>query len=123
MRNRDLAEVTRADDFIVGDRLVSLLLTQIAENKLLRPVFDDLFDPEGSEIYLKPAASYVQLGRAVSFATVVEAARRRGEVAIGYRLRGVEVTGGLAQGVRVNPPKSEPVAFGENDCVIVLAES
>lgn len=123
VRNRDLAEVTRADDFIVGDRLVSLLLTQIAENKLLRPVFDDLFDPEGSEIYLKPAASYVQLGRAVSFATVVEAARRRGEVAIGYRLRGVEVTGGLAQGVRVNPPKSEPIAFGEHDGVIVLAES
>ena len=63
MRNRDLAEVTRADDFIVSDRLVSLLLTQIAENQDLTAVFADLFDAEGSELYLKPAADYVRLGR------------------------------------------------------------
>jgi voltage-gated potassium channel Kch len=123
VRNCELAAVTRADDFIVGDRLVSLLLTQIAENPLLHPVFDDLFDPEGSEIYLKPAAAYVEPGRPVTFATVVAAARRRGEVAIGYRRRGAEVGGGLAQGVRVNPPKDEVVTFAASDSVIVLAES
>ena len=32
LRNRALAEVTHADDFIVSDRLVSLLMAQISEN-------------------------------------------------------------------------------------------
>ena len=85
-RNRELAESSRADDFIVSDRLVSLLMAQVSENKALNGVLGDLFDPVGAEIFLKPATDYIQAGVAVSFYTVVEAARRRGEVAIGYRL-------------------------------------
>ena len=85
VRNRALAEVTHADDFIVSDRLVSLLMAQVAENAHLNAVFADLFDPDGSEIYLRRASDYVTPGVEVSFATVVASARRRGEVAIGYR--------------------------------------
>ena len=87
MRNRTLAEVTRADDFIVSDQLVSLYLTQVAENKALSVVFDDIFDAEGSEIYLRPIDGYVALERPLTFYTLVEAARRRGEIAIGYRIQ------------------------------------
>ena len=85
VRNRDLAQVTRPDDFVVSDRLVSLILSQISENKALGAVFTDLFDPEGSEVYLKPAGDYVELGEPLNFYTVVEAARQRSEVALGYR--------------------------------------
>src|SRR5215218_7378121 len=85
-RERELAEVAQADDFIVSNKLTCLMLSQISENPGLNAVFTDLSDPEGSEIYLKPAGDYVQPGRAVSFYTVAAAARRRGEVAIGYRL-------------------------------------
>ena len=46
IRNRNLAEVTRADDFIDSDKLVSLMLAQISENKALGPVFADIFDPQ-----------------------------------------------------------------------------
>ena len=35
LRNRDLAEVTKADDFIVSDKLISLLMSQVSENKYL----------------------------------------------------------------------------------------
>ncbi len=87
MRNRTLAEVTRVDDFIVSGRLVSLLMSQIAENKALNAVFADIFNADGAEIYLKPVSEYVRVGEPVNFYTVVEAARRRGEVAFGYRLR------------------------------------
>jgi voltage-gated potassium channel Kch len=123
LRNRRLAEVTRPDDFIVSDRLVSLVLSQISENKYLGAVFTDLFDPDGSEIYLKPASDYVRPGRAVNFYTVVEAARRRGEVALGYR-RYVDV-GDAARdyGVVVNPDKSDAITFAEQDKIVVLAES
>ncbi len=52
-RNRDLALVTQADDFIMSDKITSLLLTQVSENKELLDVFMDLFDEKGSEVYMK----------------------------------------------------------------------
>jgi len=122
VRNRDLAEAAHADDFIVSDKLISLMLAQLAENPELEAVFQDLFDPEGSELYLKPAAQYVELGRPVNFYTVVEAARRRGEVAVGYRCSAAAHDSGDSYGIRVNPKKSDPVTFEDEDRVIVLAE-
>ncbi|HVR97078.1 MAG TPA: potassium transporter TrkA [Thermoanaerobaculia bacterium] len=122
-RNRELAEVTQADDFIVSNKLTSLILAQVSENKELAAVFADLFDPEGAEIYLKPAKNYVAIGRPVSFHTVVEAAVRRGEVAIGYRHEALSKDASKAYGVVVNPKKSERIPFAENDRIIVLAEN
>jgi ion channel POLLUX/CASTOR len=121
-RNRELAEVTQADDFIVSNKLTSLMLSQVSENKELNAVFADVFDPDGSEIYLKPAGNYVELGVEVSFYTVVEAARRRGEVAIGYRQMAHAKDAAKSYGVAVNPKKSSRLAFTREDQVIVLAE-
>ncbi len=118
VRNRQLAEVAQPDDFIVSDKLVSLLLAQISENGHLAAVFDDLFDPEGAEIYLKPAEDYVAAGEPVRFATVVDAARRRGEIAIGY----LSAKGGVAERVHVNPKKSSQATFAAGDKIIVIAE-
>ncbi|MBC7264056.1 MAG: potassium transporter TrkA [Chloroflexi bacterium] len=121
VRNRNLAEVTRADDFIVSTQIISLILAQVSENKALNAVFTDLFNPEGSEIYLKPAADYVRLNGALNFYTVVEAARRRSEVALGYWLHAHANDAAKAYGVVLNPDKSAPVTFSEGDRIIVLA--
>jgi hypothetical protein len=123
LRNRELAEVAAVDDFIVSEHLVSLMMTQLSENADLFAVFTDLFDPEGSEIYLKPVGDYVASGQPVNFYTVTEAARRRGETAIGYRLIGEAGDSDKSYGVRTNPKKSEPVTFGPEDKVIVIAEN
>jgi hypothetical protein len=123
VRNRALAEVTRADDFIVSNNLVSLMLSQISENGQLMAVFEDLFDADGSELYLKPAGDYVSPDKAVNFYTVVEAARRRNESAIGYRLRAQAYDPAHSYGVYINPVKSEMVTLGPDDRVIVLAEN
>ena len=96
-------------------------LTQLSENENLAAVFAELFAAEGSEIYLRPASGYVQLGREMTYATVVEAARRRREVAVGYRIEEGEGDPSPA-GFRLNPRKSERVRFDEDDRVIVLAE-
>ena len=120
--NRALAEVTQADDFIVSDRLVSLIMTQVSENKALNAVFADIFDPEGSEIYLKPANQYVESGASFDFYTVVEAAAQRGEVAIGYRITADANRAEKAYGIRINPDKAEKVAFTSRDRIVVLAE-
>jgi hypothetical protein len=121
-RNRELAEVTQADDFIVSDKLISLMLSQISENDRLKEVFDTLFSSDGSEIYLRPASDYLVAGASVDFYTVLEAARRRGETAIGYRVAADRHRSDQAYGVVVNPRKSEQRIFAPEDKIIVLAE-
>jgi len=121
VKNRDLAEVTQADDFIISDRLVSLAITQISENRDLSAVFADLFDPEGSEIYIRPVDLYVRTGTPVNFYTVVESARRKGEIAIGYRVAARAHDVDRSYGVTVNPKKSDIITFETNDRIIVLA--
>jgi hypothetical protein len=116
-RDRALAQLTRADDFVVSEQMVSLLMTQISENRHLESVFTDLFDPDGAEIYLRPANYYLREGPGHTFATLVDCARRRGEVAIGYR----EAEPAAGHGVVLNPDKERPMPA--IDRVIVLANS
>ncbi len=123
IRNRNLAEVARADDFIVSDKLVSLMLAQVSENKYLNAVFTDVFAPEGSEIYLKPAENFILLGRPVNFYTVLESARRQGALAIGYKLAALSADAGRSYGVVVNPKnKLDKISFAPGDKIVVVAE-
>ncbi len=122
LRNRELAEAAQVDDFIVSEHLVSLMMAQLSENRDLLPVFTDIFDPEGAEIYLKPIGDYVTTGKPVNFQTVVAAARQRGETAIGYRLLAESHAAEKSYGVHTNPKKSATVTFVPDDKVIVIAE-
>jgi len=122
IRNRNLAEVSQADDFIVSDKLISLLLTQVSENKSLNGVFTDLFDPEGSEAYISPASQFVKADTAVNFYTVVEAARRQGKTAIGYLLAAEAHSAEKAYGVHLNPDKGAMITLSKADKIILLAE-
>ncbi len=63
---------------------------------------------------MRAASDYLRPGASTTFRTLVEAARRRGEVAVGYR------TGGE---VVINPAKDATLALGEADRVVVLAEN
>lgn len=124
VRNLALAQLTRIDDFVVSSKLVSLMLTQASENPYLEQIFRDLLDEEGSEIYLRPASCYVELGRERTFYEVVRAATLRGEVAIGHH---IDRPGWNAvsspTGIVVNPPKSGRHIYTENDRIIVLARN
>ena len=122
IRNRQLAEATQVDDFIVSEHLISLMLAQLSENPELFDVFTDIFDPQGSEIYLKPISDYVETGIPVNFYTVVEAARRRGEAAIGYRIVAETKDANKSYGIHTNPLKSFELVFAPDDKVIVVAE-
>jgi voltage-gated potassium channel Kch len=123
VRNRELAEVTRADDFVVSNKLVSLMLAQASENRSMAAIFNELLDEAGSEIYMRPAGDYVTLGKPVNFHTVTESARRRHEIALGHRMvrPGASDPRNLG-GVVINPEKSEMQTYQENDRIIVLAE-
>jgi voltage-gated potassium channel Kch len=120
-RNHELAQVTQVD-VIVSDKVLSLLLAQISENEHLAAVFGELFEAEGSEIYLRPVEEYVEPGRETTFATVVAAARSRGETAIGLRRAAFSQDPAHAYGVQLNPAKSLAYAPADGDRVVVLAE-
>jgi len=123
MRNRELAHVAHPDDFIISNHLVGLMLSQVSYNKDLNAVFADLFDPDGSEVYLKLAKNYVKIGTPVTFATVVEAARRRGEIAFGWQTKAHVSDPAKDYGVTVNPNKSDVITFSEWDRIILMAET
>lgn len=122
VRDVDLARVANPDDFVVSERLTSLMLAQLVENVDLRGVFADLFDAEGVELVLVPASRYCALGPETPYGDVVAAARAKGHVAVGFRMVSAPVDGGLGGGgVVVNPPKARAVAFGEGDQILILA--
>jgi hypothetical protein len=122
-RNQALVQVTQPDDFVISEQIISRMLAQVAEQKSLNTVFNKLFSPEGAEIYLKPATNYVASHEPVNFYTVVEAAKRQGETAIGYRRDADAGNVARAYGVVLNPPKENLVNFNTGDRIIVLAEN
>ncbi|AEE48684.1 CASTOR/POLLUX-related putative ion channel [Haliscomenobacter hydrossis] len=122
IRNRELAEVSKADDFILSDKLLSLVLTQISENKALKKVYDILFESEGSEIYLKEVDQYVKTGIELDFYAVLESAARQGQTAIGYRIIQESQNEAKMYGVNLNPVKSQKIQFAKGDKIIVLGE-
>jgi voltage-gated potassium channel Kch len=122
VRNRELADVTRTDDFVVSNKLVSLMLAQASENEHLAAIFDELLDENGAEIYMRPVSDYVAIDAPVTFFTIAESARRRGEVAFGYRRQRDGTADARSMGgVVVNPGKAEALRYEAGDKVIVLA--
>lgn len=123
VRDRDLVRVNRPDDFVVSDELTSLMVVQLSESRELAPVFRELFTVEGCEVYLKPATDYVTQGVPATFDTLAEAASRRLETAIGYRLAAHAANAMRGFGVVINPIKTEKVTFSAGDKIIVLSEN
>jgi ion channel POLLUX/CASTOR len=116
MQDTELVAVAGVDDIVVSDEVLSLLLTQVAENRHLADVFDKLLQADGPEVYMRPADRYVKAGP-VSFATLIAAASGRSETAIGYR-----TASGGGHAINLNPAKSAVFPIDPGDRLIVLSE-
>ena len=119
-RNRELAQTTDADDFIVSDKLVSLMLAQLEENPELSHVFNALLSSDGSEIRLHPAEWYVALGVPVDFNTVIAAAAKHFDSAVGYSIVSQKKIDHRLFGVTLNPNRTQKVVFEPGDRIVVL---
>ncbi len=122
LKNRALADLSRADDFIISDRMISLILAQLSENKELSIVFDDLFDADGNEIYIKPYSNYMPAGTTADFYSVIKATTQKNEIAFGYIINKYADNPDKNYGVVINPNKSEKITFAEGDRIIMIAE-
>ncbi|WP_030791105.1 CASTOR/POLLUX-related putative ion channel [Streptomyces sp. NRRL S-920] len=118
-RNRALAPIGPGADVIISGKFIGLLMAQISQNRHLAAVFEELFSADGTGVRLRPATDYVLPGSETPFATVVAAARRRRECAIGYRIHG-DTSTAPRYGVRINPPKDERRRWSAEDEVIVI---
>ncbi len=108
----ELAAITGVDDFIVSDALASYMLAQLSERAELQAVFDDLFDPSGAVVELRPAHRFVP-DAPVSYGHIVAAGAARGVSVIGWRVdAGGEVV--------INPAKDREIHLGADDQVLLI---
>lgn len=118
-RSGRIAPLGAASDVVLRGELTALLMAQIVHDPELAAVFEEIFAVRGGALALRAADHYVVSGREVSFATVVAAALRRGECAIGYRAHDPYARRPYAS-VRLCPGKSERRVWNAGDEVLVL---
>lgn len=123
-QNQELITRAGVDDFIISNRMVSMFLAQISEEAGIQEVYEDLFQEEGSEIYLKPAWLYFEdLPMTCRFGDLMRHVQKRdGEVCIGYKLKAFEHQGARNFGVKLIPPKDTEISLGPEDALVVVAE-
>ncbi len=116
-KNRKLAEVTGDNDYIVGTSITALLITQISQNKESYEMFREILSNDGSEIYLKKAMEFLNIGSdaiETDFYTLNEACVRKNEILLGLRTPSEDGEEGGLDEIDINPPRwkdGQPVLF------------
>jgi ion channel POLLUX/CASTOR len=121
--NQDLLIQTDVDDFITSNKLTTMVLAQLSEEPKLQKLYDDIFQQQGSEIYVKSAKLYFNHFPAyVNLVDLVKLAEQRNEICLGIR-KGDELHNSNNNfGVKLNIPKQEQIEITEYDFLVVLAE-
>ncbi len=122
--NIDLVLQTGVKDFLISNQFVSKIFAQVSQEPHVMRVYDNLFSPEGSEIYLKKADLYFPISPVnVSFADCLHAAQKRGEVCFGVRIAEEERNPEKNYGVYLIPKQNESFFLSSQDELIVLADN
>ncbi len=122
-QNYPLVARAGVKDVIISNRLVSMIMAQISESRDIQKVYDDIFQEDGSEIYLKPANLYFNAFPVkVSFADMMAIAQLREEVCIGVKIKALEDDEEQNSGVKLIPLKNEMFTLSANDSFVVVAE-
>lgn len=116
--NEHLARASNARDYVVGTRIISIMLVQLAKNHLAWKIFAELLDATGSEVSVVAARDYVPLNTPIDFYQVTAAAEQHGDIALGYE----RVVNGVIN-VKMNPDKASTMTFDDDDNLIVLTRS
>ncbi len=122
-KNCQLAEITQVDDFIVSERMISLIITQVSENKHLNAILKELLDFGGSDIYLVNADRLVAPGVSVNFYSVIGSARRMHAIPIGYKLKRYMTDPAYHYGIVINPDKNQSISYDADDQFILVLNS
>ena len=121
--NQDLIVQTDVDDFIISNKLITMILAQLSEQPEIKAFYDDIFEEEGSEIYVKPASLYFKkLPASARFIDVIAQAMKRDEICLGIRRGRSSKDATRNFGVELNLAKDAPLELTADDYLVVLAE-
>lgn len=124
-RTADLIKLSRADDHMVSNAMISMCLAQMSEEPDMGLLIDDIFSEEGNELHIKDIRCYVHLeqNENLSFWGILNRARQRGEVAIGYQRLEDTTNGSPEKGLVINPlDKSAEIHWTMGDKIVVISE-
>jgi len=125
-RTSALLGLAKAEDFIVSGDLISMCLGQMSEEADIHQLLADLFSPEGNEMHIKDVRLYVTAGETLSFWEIMNRARQRCEVALGYFRPGMKepVINPGSEDLEGNPTpdKSQRITWRTGDKIVVIAE-
>ena len=122
-QNNELIAKAGVKDMIISDRLVSMVTAQISESRGIKDVYDDIFQEDGSEIYLKPLSLYFDsFPVKVNFADLILVAQNRDEVCIGIKIKALEDAHDKNNGVELIPLKDKVFTLCQEDSLVVVAE-
>lgn len=110
-----LTEETKNIPEALSTDIITTFATQIILHPPLLHLLIELVQPQGSNIHLNPVENYVEIDSEVNFYTILEAARRRNETAVGY----ISHTDEGSQ-VCLNPLKAQKIKFYHFDKIIVF---
>jgi len=124
--NIDIILNSGVEDFMVSNQFVSQIMAQVSEEPLALDVYDDLFQSEGSELYIKPATYYFNFKDnkpiKVAYGECVQAALLRKEVIIGLQIHDQQKNREKMFGIKLIPSKEKEFIIKPDDGFIALAE-
>ena len=114
------------EDFMVSNQFVSQIMAQVSEEPLALDVYDDLFRADGSEIYIKPATSYLDFSGKetikIKYGECVEAAQLREEIILGLQFYAEQKNKENMFGLKLIPEKDEIFTISARDGFVALAQ-
>ena len=128
--NKNLAERTGTEDYIVGSNVAASVMTQISQARELHRIFYEILDWSGSEIYLHKAFKYLgfenrkDAKEKVDLPTLAAKLAQQNAVFIGYCKYGQN---GKYLKPKLNPPKWNKdgtpieITFEYRDYIITIA--
>ena len=124
--NIDIILNSGVEDFMVSNQFVSQIMAQVSEEPLALDVYDDLFQAEGSELYIKPASFYFDFSEKESltmpYGECVQAAQLRNEVILGLQIHTDQKNRDKMFGIVLIPDKKDEFTIRKEDGLIALAE-
>jgi len=121
--NQNLISEVGVKDFIISNRVISMLIAQMSEEARIKEGYDNLFKEDGSEIYLKPLSLYFEnIPEEMTFADCMAIAQKREEICLGVKIKENETDKDKNFGVKLIPEKSTTYSFCPDDCLVVLSE-
>jgi hypothetical protein len=121
--NQEIITQTDVDDFIISNRLITMILTQLCEQPLIKLFYDDIFSEDGSEIYVKPVHLYFsKFPQKVTFADIMGVANKRDEICLGIRKQKLHKNADANFGISLNMAKDAIVEIEAGDFLVVLSE-